>query len=61
VLGALGKLSANLNASVTQVSDYGTLGTFGYGLTWVPRSGISLLATVNQDRTAPRSASAPGR
>jgi hypothetical protein len=49
----LGKLTANLNASLTRVSDYGTLGTFGYGLNWTPVTGISLIAAVNEDRVAP--------
>ncbi|MEP9359661.1 TonB-dependent receptor [Sphingomonas sp. KR3-1] len=49
----LGKLTANLNAAVTRVSDYGTLGTFGYGLNWTPVTGVSLIAAVNEDRVAP--------
>lgn len=53
VLPFLGKLTANLNAAVTSVSDYGTLGTFGYGLNWTPVTGISLIAAVNEDRQAP--------
>jgi outer membrane cobalamin receptor len=52
-LSVLGNLTANINAAVTEVSDYGTLGTFGYGLNWTPRTGISLIASVNQDRSAP--------
>ena len=53
VLPFLGKLTANLNAAVTSVSDYGTLGTFGYGLNWTPVTGLSLIAAVNEDRVAP--------
>jgi hypothetical protein len=53
VLPFLGKLTANLNASLTNVSDYGTLGTFGYGLNWTPVTGITLIAAVNEDRVAP--------
>ncbi|NYT42235.1 TonB-dependent receptor [Sphingomonas sp. R-74633] len=49
----LGKLTANINAAVTRVSDYGTLGTFGYGLNWTPLTGVSLIAAVNEDRVAP--------
>ncbi len=52
-LGEIGSLTANLNASATRVSDFGTLGTFGYGLNWSPTSWISLIASVNEDRTAP--------
>lgn len=53
VLGALGTLTANLNASATRVSDFGTLGAFGYGLNWSPTGWISLIASVNEDRSAP--------
>ncbi|WP_256869410.1 hypothetical protein [Sphingobium lactosutens] len=52
-LSALGTLTANANASVTQYSDYGALGTFGYGLSWTPRTGISFIAAINNDRSAP--------
>lgn len=52
-LGEVGSLTANLNASATRVSDFGTLGTFGYGLNWSPASWISLIASVNEDRSAP--------
>ncbi len=53
ILGAIGNLTANVNAAVTRVSDYDMLGTFGYGLNWTPRTGISVIASVNQDRSAP--------
>lgn len=53
VLPFLGKLTANFNAALTRVSDYGTLGSFGYGLNWTPATGISLIAAVNEDRQAP--------
>lgn len=53
VLGAIGDLSLNLNGAVTHVSGYGALGTFGYGLHWTPRTGISVIASVNEDRVAP--------
>ncbi|MGE4431969.1 MAG: TonB-dependent receptor [Sphingobium sp.] len=52
-LGALGTLTANLNASATRISDFGTLGAFGYGLNWSPTNWISLIASVNEDRSAP--------
>ncbi|MCW6532814.1 TonB-dependent receptor [Sphingomonas sp. MMSM20] len=52
-LGALGTLTANVNGAVNQLSDYGTLATFGYGLNWTPRTGITLIASVNEDRVAP--------
>ncbi|MFT3976377.1 MAG: TonB-dependent receptor, partial [Sphingomonas bacterium] len=51
-LGAIGTLTANVNGEVNQLSDYGTLGTWGYGLNWSPRTGISVIAAVNEDRGA---------
>ncbi|HEY4211601.1 MAG TPA: hypothetical protein VGM84_08985 [Steroidobacteraceae bacterium] len=53
VLGAIGDVSVNVTDSVTHVSRYGSLGNFGYGLHWTPLTGISLLASVNEDRLAP--------
>jgi hypothetical protein len=52
-LAVMGTLTANINAGVTQVSNYGALGTLGYGANWMPRTGITLIASVNQDRVAP--------
>jgi iron complex outermembrane recepter protein len=49
----LGTLTANLNAAVRQVSDYGGLATYGYGLNWTPVAAISVIASVNEDRVAP--------
>jgi hypothetical protein len=53
VLGAMGDFSANVTGAVTQVSSYGALGTFGYGLHWTPRTGLSLLASINEDHQVP--------
>jgi len=53
VLSAIGDLSVNITDAVTDVSNYGSLGTFGYGLHWSPRKGVSLIASVNEDREAP--------
>ena len=44
--GAIGTLTANVNGEINQLSDYGTLGTFGYGLNWTPRTGITVIASV---------------
>lgn len=52
-LGAVGTLSANINVGAKQLSDYGALGTFGYGLNWTPRKGISVIVSMNEDRNAP--------
>ncbi|MCJ2178041.1 TonB-dependent receptor [Novosphingobium album (ex Hu et al. 2023)] len=53
VQGSVGTLSANFNGGITQVSDYGSLATFGYGLNWAPVSGVTIIAAVNEDRSAP--------
>ncbi|WP_242187751.1 TonB-dependent receptor [Sphingomonas sp. CARO-RG-8B-R24-01] len=52
-LDAIGTLSANVNLGTTQLSDYGALGTLGYGLNWTPRKGIGVIVAVNEDRVAP--------
>ncbi|KRB83100.1 TonB-dependent receptor [Sphingomonas sp. Root710] len=53
VLAAIGDLSLNLNAAVDRYSDFGTLGGWGYGANWKPLAGLSLIASVNEDRTPP--------
>jgi len=53
VLKAIGDLSANLTGAITNVSGYGSLGTFGYGLHWMPRTDMSFIASINEDRQAP--------
>jgi uncharacterized membrane protein YgcG len=53
VLSALGNLSANLNAEVEHLSDFGTLRTLGAGLNWSPVSQISLIASVTDEDGAP--------
>ncbi|MEJ0040398.1 MAG: TonB-dependent receptor [Gammaproteobacteria bacterium] len=53
VLSAIGDLSVNVTDAVTDVSSYGSLGNFGYGLHWSPRKDISIIASVNEDRQAP--------
>jgi hypothetical protein len=51
--GAVGDLSVNVNASLDQVSDYGTLKTFGYGLNWTPIPAINLILSHTNDQAAP--------
>jgi len=51
--GALGRLSANANAGIDQLSDAGTLRSFGGGLNWTPRKGIALSASYRDDEVAP--------
>ena len=53
VLPWLGSLSVNLNVAARQLSDFGTLRTYGYGLHWAPASQISLIASVTDDQGAP--------
>ena len=53
VLGAIGSLSANVNGAANRISDFGTLTTFGYGLTWSPRDGINLILSSTHDEGAP--------
>ncbi|HYW14950.1 MAG TPA: TonB-dependent receptor, partial [Allosphingosinicella sp.] len=52
-LTALGNLSANLNAEIEHLSDFGTLRTLGAGLNWSPISQISLIASVTDEDGAP--------
>lgn len=51
--GAIGSLTANLNGSVTAISDFETLKTFGYGLNWSPFATVSIIAAMSEDRRAP--------
>ncbi len=49
----LGNLSANGFLEVEQLSDFGTLRTFGYGLNWSPVDAINIIASVAAEETAP--------
>lgn len=53
VLAALGDLSVNINAAADRYSDFGTLGSYGYGVNWKPRDGVGLIASVTHDRNPP--------
>jgi hypothetical protein len=53
VLSAIGNLSANFNAEVEHLSDFGTLRTVGAGLNWSPISQVSLIASVTDEDGAP--------
>jgi hypothetical protein len=52
----IGRLSANANAGVDHYSDAGTLRTFGFGLNWTPRRGISFSASYRNEENAPTAA-----
>lgn len=53
VLEGLGDLSGNLNFAADQVSDFGTLTTFGYGLNWSPIKPLRMLVSVTEEENAP--------
>ncbi len=50
---AIGDLSANGNFAAQQLSDFGTLTTVGYGITWSPRKPLQLIASHTTDHAAP--------
>ena len=49
----IGRLGANLNAGVSQLSDFGTLTSLGAGLNWAPAPRATLLASVTREQGAP--------
>ncbi|KQX18201.1 TonB-dependent receptor [Sphingomonas sp. Root50] len=53
ILAAIGDLSLNLNAAFDRYSDFGALGSYGYGANWKPRAGIGLIFSMAQDRNPP--------
>ncbi len=48
-----GDLSANLNLSANQLSDFGTLTSIGYGLNWSPIKPVSFIVSMNNQESAP--------
>jgi len=52
-LEAIGDLSANVNFSANHLSDFGTITTLGYGLTWKPIPGVTLLWSMTDQEGAP--------
>lgn len=48
----IGRISANANAGVDQLSDAGTLRSFGFGLNWTPKRGINLSASYRDEESA---------
>lgn len=56
VLGFLGNLSINGNAAVNQLSDFGTLTAYGYGVNWGPIEGVRVIGSINQQDVAPTAA-----
>ena len=53
VLAALGTLSVNGNFAIHQLSDFGTLKTFGYGLVWSPVQPLRIIASMTDNDGAP--------
>ena len=50
---SIGRLTANANASVTRLSDFGTLTSVGAGLNWSPTPRLSLNASWTREEGAP--------
>lgn len=53
VASMLGDISLNLNGSYRDLSDFGGLESFGYGVNWSPLSGVTLLASRVREGIAP--------
>jgi hypothetical protein len=53
VLPGIGDLSLNVNASLDQLSDFGSLTSIGYGLNWAPSPRLRLLVSVTEEEAAP--------
>jgi hypothetical protein len=49
----LGKLSVGVDGEAREVTNFGTLGTFGSSLTWAPVRGVNLLASFSHSEQAP--------
>ena len=52
-LAALGDLSLNFNLELEQLSDFGGLTTYGYGLRWEPVEKLNVIASVTEEEGAP--------
>ena len=49
----IGRLTANANAEVEQLSDFGSLTTVGAGLNWAPLDRLNLIASWTREEGAP--------
>ena len=49
----IGRLTANANAGVAQLSDFGTLTTLGAGLNWTPAPRLNFLTSWTREEGAP--------
>lgn len=52
-LGFLGEIAVNGNYGIADLSDFGTLQEYGFGLTWSPSGSLTLSATFIADEAAP--------
>jgi hypothetical protein len=53
VNAAIGDLSINANATYRDLSDFGGLTSYGYGLTWSPFEQLTILSSISVDEAAP--------
>ncbi len=51
--GPIGDLSVNANGQLEELSDFGTLRTYGYGFNWTPVKAVRLIGSVTQQDGAP--------
>lgn len=53
VLAAVGNVSLNFNLELEELSDFGLLTTFGYGIRWEPIEALNLAVTITEEQGAP--------
>jgi len=53
LLGLVGSLSANANLAYRNLSDFGSLKTYGYGINWSPADWLQLTGSSSTDEGAP--------
>lgn len=53
VLKGLGNLSLNGNVEIEELSDFGTLVTYGYGVNWSPIEQVRFIASFTREEGAP--------
>jgi iron complex outermembrane receptor protein len=53
VMQPLGDFTLNANVASAQLSDFGTLMTYGFGSVWSPLPGLTLIASNTEDQAAP--------
>ncbi len=53
VLAGIGDFSLNANVAIEQLSDFGSLYTYGYGANWSPLEGVRIIASASDQDEAP--------